>query len=209
MIKRQKAEVHNPILTIVTRHMPRTRAKELIRLKTSLKSMKVSIQHLIVEDPNSGGLHRSAELIRETGDKVEGRYVWILDDDDICSDIKLASKIEALHDFEAPDIIVVKTKLRQQNPGGGPGSIFYLPYEETWKRKDMASFDIGNIACPGFIVTQALYKELIIEFGNTERLNCVDWPYLKAVRDAALSRNLQVHWLDTIAMEVVTKGGGQ
>ena len=193
-----------PILTIVTRHMVGKRTKQLERLQGSLSIVRQDMsQNLIIPDSVQAGLYESAKLMVAQKEEAKGYYVWILDDDDICSYPALPYHLETIRQDYDSDVIVVKHLIRKFE-----GTEHILPEEKIWVERNFQGFVRGNIGCPGFIVKNWIYKEFIHHFAINIK-SCLDWHYLAAVRDAILKDGLSTYWLDAIAMEVPKKGGGQ
>lgn len=145
-----------PFLSIVTRTYQRPTL--LAKCVESLKAQTdKDFEHVIVRDDVGVGIAETYRRLR-TQD-VLGKYVWVLDDDNLVVDNKLIERLKNLRD-ENPDIVFVKAKI------GGR----ILPDTET---PELAHIDMMNV-----IVSNDVWMRHRKDFGARYE---GDWDFIDAV----------------------------
>ena len=149
-------KINNPFLSIVTRnHLDRV--ESLSRCKESVNKLKdKDFSHVIIRDYDCLGIPHANKLLYKYRHLVTGKYVFILDDDDVLisgdlvDDIKEIS--EALND---PEIIFIRMIL---------GDIPY-PTSKVWEKDKLIPNHIGS-SC--FIMLNSLWQKNIEHFQTTK-----------------------------------------
>jgi len=135
-----------PLLTILTRVYARPAG--LNRCKTSLEvQTDQNFEQVIIEDTQGRGLHWANQQIAEAEDKINGQWVYVLDDDDflICETfIADFKKYIKKNKVSSNDIVFVKGWILEQE----------MPC--NWENETMIR---GKIAAPNFIVSKELFKK--------------------------------------------------
>lgn len=176
-----------PFLTIVTRHLY-TRKAQLKRNKRSVRSQmeaKQLIEHLIIVDRKRRGYKWADKNLSNIASHINGRYVYILDDDDYLIDPKFVKTIKRIaRKRNNPGVIIFKARWK---PFHGRA----LPSSRYWKRKVVC----GDIGSPCFAVRADLWKKYIRKFGRPAH---GDFHFINKVVKSGCS----VYWLTRIVAEV-------
>lgn len=137
-------------------------------------------QTLLVDDVGIGVVAANALLADFT---PTGRYVWALDDDDLC-----------VYDDLVQDVANIERAL---NPGAifvrfDHGWLGVLPRDAFWRTRP----ERGNIGGSGVIVRRDVWMECRERWATGQYSS--DYDFVAAVHDAAPS----LYWLDVIAGRV-------
>lgn len=190
----------DPILTIVTRHMPTRRKLTFRRMHESIAPMlhMYPVQHLVVEDRECKGYQHSGKLMAAAAPDVLGHYVWVLDDDDECTCAYLPSVLYRLYNNLDPDIIIVKNWMQKHG---------ILPSKEIWNAQDINAFKPCTIGFPGFILKNEVYKTCIPAAQTVKHR--IDWAVFNWVQRLAHAQKLQSCFLDLLVMRQPVKMAGK
>lgn len=124
-------------LQVITRTFG-ARPKALARNQEAMRAQTdPDFDHTIVVDPNPRGpvmADRNLAAFEATGD-----YVWVLDDDDLCTRPTLVAELKAIAEREYPDVIMVRAY---------HGLWGTLPRDENWQRPPVK----GNVGWSCYIV---------------------------------------------------------
>lgn len=213
-----------PILTIVTRHLG-SRDKEFQRLAESIAvnwspsvmeaymdiiagSLKASnaiapdVWHVVYVDNVGLGWLECSKVLEQEKDMVRGHYVWILDDDDICTSPALAlilKRVKAEHDS---DVILVRNLLTHPHLGN-----IIFPSDPLWNAKDISQLTIGSMGSSNIIVKNQIYKDYIKFFATVDRREH-DWFYIEAVLKKVMDKRFSILWLDELVMRQLKSNRG-
>ena len=175
--------MESPFLTVITRHFSK-RVKYLQKCKESLSNQTdPDYQQILLIDDVGRGMDYANKLFtifKDTTD-IRGKYVLILDDDDVVEDrefIKELKKVVTYNDY--PDIIYMKGKI----PPYG-----ILP-STCWGKKPQ----YANIGSFNFVIAPYLYLKHINKWGTTATGG--DFKFIEAVHNDSYVK--KIHYWDRI-----------
>lgn len=184
----------NPILTIVTRHMPRKRKRVITRMLESIDFMKDNAQKQIIIDDKEIGHPYAASLVVKAKGEVTGDYVWLLDDDDECSCPQMIFLLQRIKKHVNPDLIMARCLLNHDN---------VMPEDKVWNLKNIQVIQPKQIPMPAMIMKNELYQKTIDAIqGHDSRL---DWYLMERLQQVDKESPLVIYWLDVIVMRQQTK----
>jgi hypothetical protein len=137
-------------------------------------------QTLLVDDLGIGVAAANARLADV---QPVGRYVWVLDDDDLCMYDDLVHDLRKLETTKRPDVVFVRFD---------HGWLGVLPDDHRWRKQP----DRGRIGGSGVIVRRDLWVHCCHQWRTG--LYESDYDFVQAVYRAASSP----HWLDVVAGRV-------
>lgn len=168
-----------PFLTIITRHLP-GRESLLERNQASLRAQTdPDYEQIVITDLDTGGFKQAVAMLRSAAHTLNGRYVLILDDDDVIEDRHAISLLKsAVGAGLAPAVIF---RGRHAELGVLPGY--------SWLREPVR----GDIGVFDFILRADIYKTFV----ETPILNAYafDHDLISAVYAAHGS---EIVWLDRV-----------
>jgi len=174
-----------PILTIITRHMMNKRKIVFRRMLESIAGMK-DIQHLIIEDNQEIGHKYISKLVIANREKVIGKYVGWIDDDDVCTCPQLPQLIQRIDEVHNPDLIMARSMIYHWG---------IFPKDEYWG-KDISVYPIKAVS----IMTPIAKRQLFIDAvpmiaGHTHQ---VDTAYFQGIQAIHRRTPLKVYYLNYI-----------
>ncbi|MGP1666313.1 MAG: hypothetical protein ACTS5I_10490 [Rhodanobacter sp.] len=113
---------------------------------------------------------------------LRGEYIWILDDDDVCSRPTLVVELKQIVDDKRPDVIMVRMH---------HGPLGVLPDGATWQQPPQQA----HIGCSAFVVRREVWQQHAGAFGDHY---AGDFDFIAAVFASGAS----VYWHDVIASRV-------
>lgn len=165
------------------------RPKLLRRCIESVESQSVDDwQHLVIVDSVGLGVDGMfADVVNHTN-KIEGEYVYFLQDDDKLADVDVVRDLRtALHILHRPPILMVKNKKR--------GNI----YPTYWRiRPQICHVDLGS-----FVVRADVFKANAHKFGHHYS---GDFDFINALWDEYGNK---AQWFDRLVAEAMALGLGQ
>lgn len=175
------SESDEPFLTFVTRHTPDR--KELLeeQLETLRSQTDQDFEHVIIIDEYHRGIEWSSKEIRYHKDKISGKYVMILDDDDLLLSEIVVETLKGIVEKESPDVIVYKGDHRAVGLG-------ILPSDRVWEKKEPIGGQIGSFSVT---VESELWKRNIHNF--TPKYSG-DFDFIESLWKEVIS----VYWLDEL-----------
>ena len=172
-----------PFLTVVTRHLP-ARADLLERNQASLRAQTdQDYEQVVITDFDGGGFKQAVAMLRNAAHSLNGRYVLILDDDDVIEDRHaisiLKSTVGAGSPRPEPPAVIFRG--RHAELGVLPGY--------SWLREPVR----GDIGVFDFVLRADVYKTFV----ETPIINAYafDHDLISAVYAAHGS---EIVWLDRI-----------
>jgi len=177
-----------PFMTIITRHHPK-RPVLFEKCKASVAAQKdEDYEHLILYDYVGAGVAEANKMFFEYKELVTGKYVFMLDDDDVLTtddfvgDIKQVAKTQ-----KDPGIIFIRMLINQSLvPTTGV----------VWGKRKLVKCHIGT-SC--FVMLNKLWKDNIHEFlsiPTTGDFNFINSVFLKRPKvywhDKLYSKTMQV-----------------
>jgi len=184
----------------MTRHLY-NRPASLEHLKRSLVQQTVQdYEHIILTDDFGIGVTEANKMFWHHRDRPRGRYVYMIDDDDLLTDTTFVAELKRITVQENPDIIVFKFAW----PGGEQAG--YLPDDAYWRKPPAR----GHIHTCCFAVERQLWRKYIWAFGWHENGASVgrpgDYFFLAKIWE---TRKPRVHWHDKIVGELMRIGNGR
>jgi glycosyltransferase involved in cell wall biosynthesis len=164
-----------------------------IAINSALAQTDRDFEIILIPDQKKRGIKWANKQFGLNVDRVDGQYVYTLDDDSKIMDVNLISKIKKLA-AKDPDVIMVKCHRPQMPPN-------ILPKEGVWGQRDKLRVSATNGGC--FIVKAEVWKKYAHCYGLP---GSGDWNFLGAVNK---NQNLKFVWLDTIAKEAQQLGRGK
>jgi hypothetical protein len=170
-----------PYLSIVTRCCKRpTMLSECIGSVIALRDHDV--EQVFIVDRDQVGVARANRLFAENTHRIDGEYVYILDDDTMITDSRFVGYIKKAAK-KNPDVIMFRSWRPQLNP-------HILPREAEWRHPERLK--VGSTNCLTYVVRAGLWKENVHAFGVAAG---GDWEFLKTLRDQKCS----FAWVNQIA----------
>lgn len=114
----------------------------------------------------------------------KGRYVWLLDDDDICIRPTLVAELQEIAQLNAPDVIFMRMD---------HGPLGVLPGGLQWGNRRLHH---GHIGVSAFVVSRDTWMQYREHWAE---VYAGDYEFIKAV---AAERTVRVYWHDVIASSV-------
>ncbi len=169
------------LLEVLTRSCSRPRMlaanQESLRRQTS----EDWIQTVLVDDIGRG-VEWANQRLGAYAPMLAGDYIWVLDDDDLCTWPTLVEEIAEIVARENPDVIMLRMN---------HGPLGVLPNDEHWQRPP----ERGNIGVSAFVVRRELWQ---LHAKAWQATYDSDFDFIAAVL-AGLPR---VVWHDVIASKV-------
>lgn len=131
-----------PTLSIITRSC--CRPTELQRcINSILTQTDPDFEHIIIPDEVAHGIYWANRQIKEQANKLNGRYVYIIDDDDYISNCRFIEDLKKLlENLTDPDVIICRGQLNGKS------------YPTIWKDRPQR----GKIAAPNLIVRTDIFN---------------------------------------------------
>jgi hypothetical protein len=196
----------NPTITIITRHLVSRGSECLNRCLDSVSSFAHEIQHIIVPDHIGVGWAGSIKNVVNACDKISGKWVWMLDDDDVCTSPDLPRQIESIDEIMTDlQIIIARSKLRSAKSEDG---YKVYPPEELFKQENITVFKISTIGMPNYILRQDLFKKYI-PFGATRDVREHDWWIMEEIIKDDKHMHFETYFWDKVIMRQPTQSHGR
>jgi hypothetical protein len=176
-----------PFLTIVTRthHRP----WGLARCRASVQSLvDGDYEHWMLDDPIGVGIRGSHQMVIDASRHFQGRYIWLLDDDDYLIEPALIDHLKAATEDDPPVVFV-----RCQHSTLGK-----LPPDKRWEKPPQ----LGALGFPCLVVRADVWREHCDAMTTTETGG--DF----ALADRLWGRGVPFRWLDVTAVHIPQKGSG-
>lgn len=158
-------------------------------------------QQTFLRDDVGRGINWSHENMAAYAPNLVGEYIWILDDDDMCTCPTLVADLKSIWLSHGPDVIMLK----MDHSGGR-----VLPDAETWGDGPVCS----RIGCSAFVVKRELWQAhasamvpgwygsdfsfINSIFGNNPALGLAPWV-----------KQPRIYWHDCVASRVQQQSFGQ
>ena len=181
----------SPLLTIVTRTFRRPRLLE--RCKASVQTLTSDdYEQVIIRDEKGVGYHGTCRLIfnAKSAGLLHGKYIWLLDDDDVLIDPNFVDNIRRLvKEKDNPPVIIVRMDAKGR----------VMPPDSLWKKAPVR----GQIGGSCYVVRadtwEAYWRYLL-----TSR-HAGDFKMVQAMYEAGI----RFEWLDRVVMRVDRTGNEQ
>jgi hypothetical protein len=113
------------LLTIITRHWPGGRPESFKRMMATVEAQTdPDFDHQFEYDHEGRGLKWADANMAEVIPRLTGRYIWVVDDDDLLEPDAVEVVKKALIANDYPDVLVVK---------GEHGRYGILPRDDVWQ----------------------------------------------------------------------------
>lgn len=182
-----------PFLSIVTRCHPRGREQMLERNKQSvIMQTDQDWEHVFIS--NAGNTRREADksFVR-VKDRIRGKYVFILDDDDYIVDPDFVACAKSVaKEADNPDVIMVKMRFLRR---GGK----LLPDAARWGKPPV----MYKIAVSCYLVKRGIWLKHIEVFDYPDFPDLGDFWFIRRLFDVGCS----IYWWDQVVAEVNHQGG--
>ncbi len=180
----------SPFLEVLTRtfnQRPRMLACNIDSLMT--QSCPDWLQ-TILADEEARGVAWAQENMANYSTQLQGEYIWILDDDDMCNRKTLVCELKEIAGQRDPDAIMVKMDHKERG---------VLPDEAHWGKPP----EHGFIGCSAYIVKRELWQAHAGAFLPGTYYS--DFTFIKSIFDSEPN----VYWHDVIASRVQKIGLGK
>ena len=189
-----RARVGLMLMTIVTRCCMRP-AYLAANIQSLKRQTRRGFEQIFIVDKRRTGIKLANESLYRNKNRIDGQYVYILDDDcEVINDqfIELFEKF--IDKNSEPDIVMVKS-LR---PRGHPSPQRIFPHYRIWGKRP--EFETTNGLC--YVVKARLWKNHISEFG---RASSGDWWFLSSM----LGIEPRLSWMNELIAESKQLGRGE
>ena len=170
-----------PFLEILTRVYKRPRM--LAVNQESVKALGTDVLHTLLIDEVGCGVEWAQENLANYNTSLQGRYIWILDDDDKCIRPDLVNELRAIVATWNPDVIMVKMDHHERG---------VLPSNGHWQKPP----EHGFIGCSAYIVKREIWQGNAAAWFPGSYYS--DFNFIKALFDGGVF----VYWHDVEASEV-------
>jgi len=166
-----------PWLSIVTRCYKRPH--QFLRCMASIAQQTCdSYETVIIVDAVGRGVPWANAQFYAHRNRVRGKYVWLLDDDDECIEPDLVSMVRQIGQASHPEII----QCRFMHPAA------VLPPDDLWGKPPKPGFIGGS----SYIVRVDIWKRFIKHFADEPYAG--DWTFLRTL----WQQNYDVYWCDVV-----------
>jgi hypothetical protein len=176
-------------LTVITRHVPQ-RAALLAFNRASLAAQSdPDYQHIVLVDEEARGLEYAQRMLLDALPAIEGRYVLILDDDNVMLHHEGIALIKWAAEHDDPAIMM----------RGWYGRLGLLPEPSYW-RKRPAQCHVGSF---GYALRADIFKQYAHIFAGPEYYS--DFLMI----DAVFADGHRAAWVDSAICAVTQIGMGE
>lgn len=183
-----------PFITLICRACWRP-----VMLKKALRSVfqqtDTDCEIIFIVDMQKQGVRWANEQYAKNVDRIQGQYVYTLDDDTFLPNAALIANIKKIaQKHKSPHVIMVRGSRPQFAPK-------ILPKEAVWKHRERLKVGSTNGAC--YIANAECWRQYAHKYGIKA---AGDWGFLMSLRDNA---DLRFFWFDFIAKETQQLGRGK
>lgn len=186
---------NKPFITVVTRACCRPKMLS-IALNSVLMQTDTDVEVIFIIDKKKHGVSWANKQFGINTYRVQGQYVYCLDDDNMLVTHKMISQLKSFigKQPEPPHVIMVKCRRPQLAP-------HILPKARVWKHRELIQVTTTNGGC--FISRADVWRKFAIRYGNK---GSGDWNYMNSIRN---NDELTFAWLDLICQEKQQLGRGR
>jgi hypothetical protein len=154
-----------PFMSIVTRHYYKRPNMFKNCCESVLMQKDQDFEHVIIEDNVGVGSLRANTFFFENKDRVIGKYVFMLDDDDIFTSNEFVGDMKAIAEKYNPQIIFVRMLIND----------YLFPTDVNWKKSALQRNHIGtsNVVVRNDIWQKYIHNFSSIQVGDFEFINSV------------------------------------
>lgn len=178
-----EVEAGLPLVSFITRCYKRPKA--LSRCQRSIET-QTDIDHeqvLIIDDIGKGLLWANQQFHAHR-ERVKGKYVQFIDDDDYFIDTDFVKRIREINKESDPDIIITKIDAKP---------VVY-PTDKSWNKEPIRGEIMGGCVC----VKNEVFQKHIHAFGQPK---AGDYFFIKEIFDN--KNGYKIHWEDRITIQAV------
>lgn len=135
----------------------------------------------IFDDEIGRGIGWSYQNLAAYAPNLAGKYIWILDDDDMAVSQTLVGDLKAIAGAHNPDVIMIRMDHGER--GILPG--------KNWQKPPM----IGDIGCSAFVVKRQVWQR---HSGFLGSHYAGDFDFISSI----FARDYEIYWFDCIASKV-------
>lgn len=146
----------DPFLSIVTRVHGSKRPRGFQVNQSSIRRLNGAFEQITITDKRGLGLHYANMSFVLVNPHIKGKYVYLLDDDDLINNSDMVNILKGIADEHDPDVIVFRMIIKN-----GQNNNLY-PTETCWKAKAPIIAHIGG-SC--FVIKTEWFKKYIHHFG--------------------------------------------
>lgn len=147
----------NPFLSIITRRHGQRRPKGWQVNQSNMRRLKGDFEQITITDKKGMGLHYANMSFVLACPYIRGKYVYLLDDDDLINNPEMIPVLQEIAEKENPDVIVFRMIIKN-----GMNNNLY-PTEACWRAKKPMLAHIGG-SC--MVVKADVFKRHIHHFGH-------------------------------------------
>lgn len=178
-----------PFLEVITRYFKRPRMFRLNRLSLQVQTCQDWMQTVLIDNLGQG-VAWANENLGAWAPKLQGEYIWILDDDDQCIRPTFVAELLAIATELNPDVIMVKMDHKERR---------VLPDVAHWGQPPAHGF----IGCSAYVVKRQVWQQHAAAWYPGTYYS--DFNFIAAV----FNSGPKVYWHDVIASEVQRISLGQ
>ena len=180
----------SPFLSIVTRCC--RRPDFLTRNIASIKGQTdQDVEQVYIVDKDQRGRYWANQEFANHVHRVDGEYVFILDDDCRLTSYEFVAKVRE-GSKSNPDVIMVQTSRPQLKPRK-------LPRDDVWGK--YAELHIHTTNCLCYVIKHDIWTHFIVEYGYP---SAGDWHFLQAV----IRNTSDFVWVEGVMSETMQLGRG-
>ena len=178
-------------LEVITRTYKRPNMLVINKISLAAQTHPDWHQSILVDEIGEG-IGAAQARLADYADKLSGRYIWILDDDDFCIRPTFVAELLRVATIHDPDVIVVKMD-------HGPRGI--LPDDRHWGH---CPLPLGQIGCSGYVVRREIWQAHAAAWRSARYASDHDF-----ISSVFTREHLTVYWHDVIASRVQQIGLGK
>ena len=178
-----------PFLSIVTRRHPNRSIMFKKNRASVLMQEDNDYEHVIIQDDVGVGSYEANRLFVQNKDKINGNYVFMLDDDDVLVGSKLITDLKEVVENHSPDLMFIKMLAGDQE----------IPSSEVWMKNELKP---GHVGTSCVVVKNKLWKDTIDRFTAKQT---GDFDFIKEV----LSKAKKVVWVNKLYSKTMSVSWGK
>lgn len=163
-----------------------------LNVQSVLTQTDRDVEQIFIVDYDQVGVLVANKSLALNKHRVEGDYVYILDDDTRLLNKRFVARLKPVVE-SSPDVIMVKSSRPQFAP-------HVLPKPHVWNCPDRLA--LGSTNCLCYVVRRQMWMDYIKAFGEPA---AGDWWFLKRLK----SRGATFAWIDLIVAETQQLGRGR
>jgi len=156
------------------------------RMLESIACMRNKIQFMVIPDDKEIGHKYVSRLLINKREEAIGKYIWFLDDDDVCTCPQLPEIVLRIDACLSPDLIMTRSMIFHHG---------IFPLDIYWK-KDIGIYPIKAVSIMTPIVKRDIFIKAITNIeGHTHQ---VDTHYFIGIQAIHRLQPLKTYYLDYV-----------